>query len=408
MIHPDTALPCRARQFGRHVPRLLTFLIAVCFLMVGVSVICQSHDEIKGACAIPAQASYPGIGGGTAASSFGQNRPLFLAAAYLDADHSSKSNNSNAGSMLAGPSLDENQKRCADPSENSNLRIGACTALIQSGQNNLEDLAAAYIDRGNGYQDGGEYDRAIQDYDQAIQLEPDSALAFYDRGNAYDSKGEYDRAIADYGLVIQLAPEGDHAYYAYYGRGYAYGAKGEYDRAIEDYDRAIRLNSDDASVFIVRGVANFLRANPSQAVIDLRRSSKLNPTNAYSVLWLHVARRRLGQDDSKELIKQSAKADLSKWPWPVLKFYLGRVTADQMIAAVTSPDAKTENRRICEANFFAGEDALLNQHDTTARLRLQTALDICPLKNFHHNAAAAELKRLNDIAASAGPISSLR
>lgn len=408
MIQPDTALPHRVRQFGRHVPRLLKFFIAACFLMVQVLVLCQSHDEIKRACAIPAQASYPGIGGCTAASHYGQNSPIFLAAAYLDADHNSRSNSSNAGSIVAGPSLDENRKRCADPSENSNLRIGACTALIQSGQNNLEDLAAAYIDRGNGYQDSGEYDRAIQDYDQAIQLEPDSALAYYDRANAYDSKGEYDRAIANYDLVIQLAPQGDHAYYAYFGRGYAYSAKGEYDRAIQDYDRAIRLNSDDASVFIVRGVANFLRANPSQAVIDLRRSNKLNPTNAYSVLWLHLAQRRLGQDDSKELIKQSAKVDLSKWPWPVLKFYLGRVTADQMIAAVTSPDVKAENRRICEANFFAGEDALLNQHDTPARLLLQTALDVCPLKNFHHDAAAAELRRLNDIAAPAGSVSSLK
>jgi len=408
VIQPDTALPHRVRQFGRHVPRLLKFFIAACFLMVQVLVLCQSHDEIKRACAIPAQASNPGVGGCTAASHYGQNSPIFLAAAYLDADHSSRSNSSNAGSIVAGPSLDENRKRCADPSENSNLRIGACTALIQSGQNNLEDLAAAYIDRGNGYQDSGEYDRAIQDYDQAIQLEPDSALAYYDRGNAYDSKGEYDRAIANYDLVIQLAPQGDHAYYAYFGRGYAYSAKGEYDRAIQDYDRAIRLNSDDASVFIVRGVANFLRANPSQAVIDLRRSSKLNPTNAYSVLWLHLAQRRLGQDDSKELIKQSAKVDLSKWPWPVLKFYLGRVTADQMIAAVTSPDVKAENRRICEANFFAGEDALLNQHDTPARLLLQTALDVCPLKNFHHDAAAAELRRLNDIAAPAGSVSSLK
>ena len=408
MVRPDTALPHRARQFGRSVPRLLAFIVAACFLLVLLLVICRSHDEIKRASAIPAQLSCPSIGGCTAANHFSQNRPVFLAAAYLDADHSRGNNRGNAGSVVAEPSLDEKEKRCIEPSENLNLRIGACTALIQSSQNNPEDLATAYIDRGNGYQDSGEYDRAIQDYDQAILLEPDSALAYYDRGNAHDSKGEYDRAIADYDLVIQLAPEGDHAYYAYYGRGYAHSAKGEYDLAIKDYDRAIRLNSDDANLFIVRGVANFLRANPSQAVIDLRRSSELNPKNAYSVLWLHLARRRLGQKDSKELARQSAKADLSKWPWPILKFYLGRVTADQMIAAVTSTDVNSENRRICEANFFAGEDALLNQHVATARLLLETALDVCPLKNFHRDAAAAELRRLNGIAASAGPISSLR
>ena len=86
----------------------------------------------------------------------------------------------------------------------------------------------------------GDYDRAIADFDRAIQLKPDDAVAYANRGWAYDDKGDYDRAIADFDRAIQLKP--DYAD-AYAGRGWAY-AKGDYDRAIADYDRAIQLKPD--------------------------------------------------------------------------------------------------------------------------------------------------------------------
>ncbi|MDR1363285.1 MAG: tetratricopeptide repeat protein [Spirochaetaceae bacterium] len=41
------------------------------------------------------------------------------------------------------------------------------------------------------------YDKAITDYNRAVRLDPDFALAYNGRGNAYDGKGDYDRAIAD-------------------------------------------------------------------------------------------------------------------------------------------------------------------------------------------------------------------
>src|ERR1700680_3645239 len=59
------------------------------------------------------------------------------------------------------------------------LQISGCTALIESGKYNGKDLAYAFHNRGNAYQSKGQYDRAIQDYDQAIRLNPQYADAFY-------------------------------------------------------------------------------------------------------------------------------------------------------------------------------------------------------------------------------------
>lgn len=374
MIRSKTALSLRVLRRGFRLPRSFSYGTILCCLMMRIPLISQpsSHRSIS-----------------------------HFALASANTSHDSRNNN--GGHAAFGQQVDENEERCADPSADANLRIVACTTLIQSRRSSTEDLATAYMDRGNAYQDRGEYDRAIQDYGEAIHLKPQFELAIYDRANAYGSKGEYDHAIADYDQVIELAPEGDHAYFAYYGRGYAFNAKGEYDRAIKDYDQAIRLNPDSASTFIVRGVANFLRANPALAVTDLQRSSELNPKNNYSLLWLHLARTRLGESDSTELIKRSAKADLARWPGPILKFYLGSMTADQMMAAAADHDADIEQRHLCEANFFAGEDALLHSQYSAARSHLEKAVNGCPLKNLHHDAAAAELKRLHATAESAKP-----
>jgi tetratricopeptide (TPR) repeat protein len=103
---------------------------------------------------------------------------------------------------------DENVARCtaaADPAT-VDLKIGACTALLQSGQETAINIPIIYYDRGNGYRNKGLYDQAIADYTQAIALKPDKANAYYNRGGAYEEKGQRDQAIADYRMALKLAP----------------------------------------------------------------------------------------------------------------------------------------------------------------------------------------------------------
>ena len=52
------------------------------------------------------------------------------------------------------------------------LQIGGCTASIQSGRWSGKALAWVYVSRGHAYDDKKNYDRAIADYNQAIQLDP--------------------------------------------------------------------------------------------------------------------------------------------------------------------------------------------------------------------------------------------
>ena len=84
----------------------------------------------------------------------------------------------------------------------------------------------------------GDYDRAIADYTQAIQLKPDNADVRILRGLAYARSGDYDRAISDYTQAIQLNPDDAEVYVLC---GLAYQEAGDSPRANEYFDKARQL-----------------------------------------------------------------------------------------------------------------------------------------------------------------------
>jgi Flp pilus assembly protein TadD len=116
-----------------------------------------------------------------------------------------------------------------------NLKIRGCTTLIQASPRD----AHAYNNRGIAYRHNGEYDRAIGDYNRAIEFDPKYAHAYNNRGWVYYLKGDYDRAISDANVSISLDPKYKNAYHT---RGEAYRAKGTYDRALVDFKQAFSLD----------------------------------------------------------------------------------------------------------------------------------------------------------------------
>jgi len=59
-----------------------------------------------------------------------------------------------------------------------------------SGERGLTD-AESHYNRGFDYDESGEYRRAIQEYDRAIELDPNYADAYVNRGVTYDNLGNY-------------------------------------------------------------------------------------------------------------------------------------------------------------------------------------------------------------------------
>ena len=211
----------------------------------------------------------------------------------------------------------------------------------------------AYNNRGNAYGDKGDYDRAIADYNEAIRLDPKYASAYYNRGIAYDDKGDHDRAIADYDEAIRLDPK--YAV-AYNNRGNAYHDKGDYDRAIADYSEAIRLDPKYAHAYFNRGIAHLYADRLPNALADLIQSSELNPKYAYAALWLHIVDTR--NNLPSQLAEAAKQIDMTKWPAPIIRFFLGQTTTQKLFTAADDADVKTKQRKTCEVNFYSAELAL--------------------------------------------------
>ena len=81
-------------------------------------------------------------------------------------------------------------------------------------------------------------DRAIEDYGDAIRLQPDLAEAFSNRGNVYRKKGQFDRAIEEYDKALHFEPDNAQVFA---NRGLAYEKKGEAIQALRDFKKAYAL-----------------------------------------------------------------------------------------------------------------------------------------------------------------------
>src|SRR6267143_893964 len=119
------------------------------------------------------------------------------------------------------------------PGPDPDRTIAACTSMLQqSGQLSPRVKVAALNHRGVAYVRNRDYDRAIADYDAALQIAPNHASTYNFHGIAYRLKGDHDRAIADHDAEVRLAPQTAPPYMR---RGVTYEAMENYEKALADY-----------------------------------------------------------------------------------------------------------------------------------------------------------------------------
>ena len=91
--------------------------------------------------------------------------------------------------------------------------------------------------RGAAYLRKGEYDLAIESFDEAIKLKPNYGGAFANRAGAYLKKNEYDRAARDYDEAIRLEPNREAVWS---GRCWTRAILGSLQAALEDCNKALQ------------------------------------------------------------------------------------------------------------------------------------------------------------------------
>jgi tetratricopeptide (TPR) repeat protein len=231
---------------------------------------------------------------------------------------------------------------CVNPLTSAEERIGFCTQLIESGSLPKEELPDMYDFRADAYSKKGIYDKAIADYNKAIELKPDKIQDYIGRGIAYDRKGLYDEAIADYNKAIKLKPDFSLGYLSrgisyenkglvdeaiadyskvielkpganiYKGRAALYEKKKLYDMAIADYSKVIEFKPDYAEVYNNRAWDYHLKGEDAKGLPDAEKAVGLAPTDTYFLETRAEIEEKLGQKDKAiadydESIKSDSK-----------------------------------------------------------------------------------------------------
>jgi len=125
--------------------------------------------------------------------------------------------------------------------------------------------ASEYIREGVSLAATGDHAAAIQNFDEAIQLDVQPAFVHSERGASYQALGEYEAAVRDYDEAIRLNGEDVNAYYD---RGASHFALEDFSAAIADYDAVIRLDPEFADAYSKRADAHEAVGNDEAAARD--------------------------------------------------------------------------------------------------------------------------------------------
>jgi tetratricopeptide (TPR) repeat protein len=145
-----------------------------------------------------------------------------------------------------------------------------------------------------------EYDKALADLEEALQLDPEHASAWVMRAVVWICKEEYKKAIDDANKAVEFAPENAFAYCV---RGRArFFCHRDYGEAIEECRKAMQLDSEEGAAY--RVLAQIQATCPDErfrdganAILNAEQAKRLVGSNQGVVSTLAAAYAEDGQFD---------------------------------------------------------------------------------------------------------------
>jgi lipoprotein NlpI len=274
-------------------------------------------------------------------------------------------------------------------------RIAGCTAIIDGRGSTKTARGVAHNNRGLAYRDMGDLDRALADFNEAVDLDGKNASGHYNRGEVYRAKGDLDRAAVEFSEAMRLDGKDPDPVVA---RAIIYRIKGDSDRSLADLNEAIRLNPRRDDAYFNRGLTYFYSGALPLALADVNQAADLDPKDAYNALWGDIIAQRLKAPS--RLSQAVARLDMAAWPAPIVRLFLGELTPPAVLAAAGDADARKARERACEANFYGGQWQLRQTKRDAKKeaVRLFTlAANDCPPSFNEAGAAKAELKALGTV-----------
>jgi tetratricopeptide (TPR) repeat protein len=168
--------------------------------------------------------------------------------------------------------------------------ITLLSQLIDSHPQNAVD----YNNRGLVYFQSGESQKALRDYNTAMQLNPKLASVYNNRANYYAACGELAAALVDYDQALDLNPRYVRAWI---NRAITLRDLGQYKDAIDNFEVSLLFGQLEGNIWAERGRTYHLWGDWNCAIADYYRA----------------LRHLISQDTNEEVSSDRLRLQIENW-----------------------------------------------------------------------------------------------
>jgi serine/threonine-protein kinase len=207
------------------------------------------------------------------------------------------------------------------------------------------------------------YDKAKVWGEKAIDIAvnpSELAGAYVFMGAIHRRQGDKDEAQLWYEKAIELDPEDGRPYFTIGNIKYEDQA---YEEAIKWYERGGQLSW--GSVYFNLPASYMMLGRYPEAAETLRRMMEVHPGDHYNALWYTICLHHMGENEkaSEHAAMQAKTLDDEAWFTPVIRFYAGEITEEEVLKKAEAEDPKKDNEQKCGAYYYLGMAHLLGVPD---------------------------------------------
>lgn len=188
-------------------------------------------------------------------------------------------NSAKLNNALGGILIEKSLEQEPIDAENLNRALGYLEKAVWIHPN----YKNAHLLKGNANLYLGLYEKAIQDYNNALAIDPNYSeahnnlsIAYRDGGRAFgEREGNLDKAIEWLQLSSQMRPDD---YEVYRLLGVAYGSRGNSEEALKWFLKAVELEPNNGSAWYNLGVAYYNLGELEQGASSMERARQLDPS----------------------------------------------------------------------------------------------------------------------------------
>lgn len=283
-------------------------------------------------------------------------------------------------------------------------RIKGCSALISMYKG--PESAGAYVRRGLAYGSSKQFEKALSDFEKALQFQPKNtqyklyrgmalkdlrrhadalkeftdvislepnAFAYNERGTIHYAYERSDEAIADFSRAIQLKSDFTNAYY---NRGLQYAKLKKSAEAESDFSSVLTYDAKDVGAYVARAELRVNSGRYTAALEDLNQAIRLDPNNGEA--YFHRARVHATQGRYRDAVTDASKShDIRPTDGVMLNRGIYRVHVGDAQGALKDLEQarlRGANRELIElysgfAHALSGSYAQAEEHMTQAIAR---------------------------------------